>query len=377
MKEKCAVSVICITYNQSSYLKSAIESILDQKTSFNYEIIVHDDCSNDGTSEILMELSGRYPDKIVALFEEENQYSKGVDIVADLIQNKASGKYIAFCEGDDFWIDENKLQTQYDAMEKHLECDMCACWGCTVTEDGNEEVSQIRPLEHDGILPMESVIIGGGQYLVTAGLFFRKSMYDKMLSFEKVIPLDYAQQLKGALRGGIYYIDRKMAVYRRYAKGSWTNDVLKNNVKLKQQWEKEKNILYCLDEDTGYKYHDVIEERLKAYTSFETQLEEKSEEIQKILSEIKGSCYIWGYGRRGKSLEVFFNNIGYKIDGICDAINEKISEQTEYGNIIFSTEYVMKNADVIIASTQFAYDDLINSVSNAKVLNFQQYMPYG
>lgn len=377
MGDEIQVSVITITYNQSKYLKRALDSILSQKTDFQYELIVHDDVSTDSTIDILRDYEKRYPDIIRVIYETENQYSQGVDFVANMIQNKAKGKYIAFCEGDDFWIDDNKLQLQYETLETHPECDMCSCWGCTVTEDTEEEVSQIRPREINGILPVEEVIAGGGQFLVTAGLFFRKDMYDKMLPFEKIIPLDYAQQIKGALRGGIWYIDKKMAVYRRYSDGSWTNDVLSDDEKLQKQWEKEKALLRQLDEDTEYKYHDTIEKRLSTYITFKSQLVEHTEDIKKLLMNNPGNMFIWGMGRRGKSLENFFYDNDIPIIGVCDASNQNIGGKTKFGNPIFATDYVMANADVISASTLWAYKDLVQSEFKGKLLDFQQFMPIG
>ena len=371
------VSIICNTYNQESYLEKAIESMLAQRTSFDYEIIIHDDVSTDGTIEIIRKYVEAYPEKIRAIYERENQYSKGADFITPMIRDVAKGKYIALCEGDDFWIDKNKLQLQRDALENHLECDMCACWGCTVTEDEKREISQIRPRIGNGILTTENVISGGGQYLVTPGLFFRKQMYENMMEFEKIISLDYAIQIKGSLRGGIFYLDRKMAVYRRYAVGSWTNDVLKNNERLMAQWEIEKRLLETLDLDTNGKYHEVIMERMKAYIPFEQQMESRLEDILLLMQKYKHQCYIWGMGRRGKSLENFFSRHNLKIDGICDAINTDIGKTTEYGNKIFHTENVLKNAEVILASTKWAYEDLIKTDFSGNIIDFQQYMPYG
>lgn len=371
------VSVICITYNQANYLRMALDSMLLQVTDFPFEIILHDDVSTDGTVEILHEYEEKYPEIIRVIYESENQYSKGVDFVAPMVREKARGKYIALCEGDDFWIDENKLQIQYDALEAHHECDMCACYGCTVTEDGTDEVSAIRPKDHDCILPIEDVIRGGGQYLVTAGLFYRKSMYDEMLPFEKVIPLDYAQQIKGALRGGIYYIDRKMAVYRRYAGGSWTNNVLKDKERLKVQWSKEIALLKQLDVDTDGKYHGAIEERLKAYIPFVDQLESHWGEIKPVLNGFSGDYYIWGRGRRGTALEEFCKEKDILISGICDVVNMDIGDKTDSGNLILSTEYVIEKADVIFASNRYAYEDLSNEHVRARVIDFEQYMPWG
>lgn len=377
MEKLYEVSIICNTYDQEPYLEKAVESMLAQRTSFDYEIIIHDDVSTDGTIDMIQKYVAAYPDKIRAVYEQENQYSKGADFITPAIRDIAKGKYIAMCEGDDFWIDENKLQLQRDALEAHPECDMCACWGCTVTEDGEREISQIRPRTGNGILSAKSVILGGGQYLVTAGLFFRRQMYENMLEFEKIISLDYAIQIKGSLRGGIFYIDKKMAVYRRYAAGSWTNDVLKNKAKLEAQWDIEKRLLETLDSDTDGKYHEIIAERMKAYIPFEQQMESRREDILLLMRKRGHPCYIWGMGRRGKSLECFFNRYHIKIDGICDAVNTDIGKMTEYGNKIFHTENVLKNAGVILASTKWAYEDLIKTDFAGDIVDFQQYMPYG
>lgn len=376
-KDECKVSIICITYNQKRYLQKAVESMLSQITDFSFEIIIHDDVSTDGTKEIAMDYAQKYPDKVRVILEKENQYSKGVDFFASMVTDVARGEYIAVCEGDDYWIDDHKLQIQYKAMEEHVECDMCACFGCTVTEDGMTEVSEIRPRDHDCILPVEDVIRGGGQYLVTAGLFFRKSMYDEMLPFEKVISLDYAQQIKGALRGGIYYIDRKMAVYRRYAGGSWTNNVLRNKERLKVQWSKEIALLKQLDTDTAGRYHGAIEERLKAYIPFKDQLEGHNADIQGALKGSSGKIFIWGRGRRGAGLEEYCRDHHIEISGICDVINSDIGAVSDSGNAICHTDEVKQNADVILASNRYAYEDLIREGIDTVVLDFEQYMPWG
>lgn len=377
MEKLYEVSVICNTYNQKSYLEKAVKNMLAQRTTFDYEIIIHDDVSTDGTCDIIRKYVEAYPDKVRAIYERDNQYSKGADFITPIVKDIAKGKYIAMCEGDDFWIDENKLQLQRDTLEDHPECDMCACWGCTVTEDGKREISQIRPRIGNGVLSAESVILGGGQYLVTAGLFFRKQMYENMLEFEKIISLDYAIQIKGSLRGGIFYIDKKMAVYRRYAAGSWTNDVLKNKEKLEVQWETEKKLLETLDLDTNGKYHKTIIERMKAYIPFEQQMESRQDDILRLMQKFNQPCYIWGMGRRGKSLENFFGRHHIKIDGICDTVNTDIGKITEYGNKIFHTENVLENAGVILASTRWAYEDLIKADFAGDIIDFQQYMPYG
>lgn len=120
------VSICCITYNHAPYIRQCLDGFLMQKTNFKYEIVIHDDCSIDGTTEIIKEYASKYPDIFVPLYEDENQYSKGVrGMCAKFVYPKARGKYIALCEGDDYWIDENKLQMQVDFLEKNPEYGMC------------------------------------------------------------------------------------------------------------------------------------------------------------------------------------------------------------------------------------------------------------
>ena len=134
-KDEIKVSIVCITYNQSGYIRDALDSFLSQKTTFEYEILVHDDASDDGTAEIIKEYEEKYPDKITAVLQKENQYSKGVKVATTYLYPIVKGKYVAFCEGDDYWVDDLKLQKQFDYMEKHNECSMCMHNGLNVSKD--------------------------------------------------------------------------------------------------------------------------------------------------------------------------------------------------------------------------------------------------
>ena len=99
--EDIKVSIICIKYNQVMYISKCIESILNQKTNFKYELLIHDDASIDGTQEILKNYQTQYPNTIKVIYEKENQYSKGLKIAKTFLYPIAQGKYISFCEGDD------------------------------------------------------------------------------------------------------------------------------------------------------------------------------------------------------------------------------------------------------------------------------------
>lgn len=116
------VSICSITYNHAPYIRQCLDGFLMQQTTFPIEIIINDDCSTDGTTEIVKEYAEKYPDLIRPIFHEENQYQKGVKgMFATFVFPKARGKYIAMCEGDDYWTDPLKLQKQVDFLEANPE----------------------------------------------------------------------------------------------------------------------------------------------------------------------------------------------------------------------------------------------------------------
>ena len=125
MMNEILVSISCITYNHSAYIRQCLDGMLMQQTTFGFEILIHDDCSTDGTDDIIREYASRYPQIIKPLFEEENQYQQGKPI-GTIVWNlpRAKGKYIAMCEGDDYWTDPLKLQKQVDFMEANPEYGM-------------------------------------------------------------------------------------------------------------------------------------------------------------------------------------------------------------------------------------------------------------
>ena len=142
------VSVCCITYNHAKYIRQCLDGLIGQNVNFNYEIIVHDDCSTDGTDKIVQDYFSKYPELIVPIFEESNQYQKGNrTILASFMLPKAKGKYIAICEGDDYWIDTYKLQKQVDFLERHEDYGMVyskakiLCNDQIIGESGTSDVS--------------------------------------------------------------------------------------------------------------------------------------------------------------------------------------------------------------------------------------------
>ena len=119
------VSVRCITYNHEPYIAQALDGFLMQKTNFPFEVIVHDDASPDKTADIIREYEAKFPKIIKPIYETENQYSKHDGSLGRIMDAACKGKYIALCEGDDYWIDENKLQMQVDFLEGNPDYGMC------------------------------------------------------------------------------------------------------------------------------------------------------------------------------------------------------------------------------------------------------------
>ena len=126
---KPLVSIRCIALNQKDYISDALDGFLMQKTDFPFEIVVHDDASTDGTDLIIRQYEEKFPDIIKGLYETDNQYSKHDGSLSKIINGALHGKYVAFCEGDDFWIDENKLQKQVDFLESNPDYGLCYTQG--------------------------------------------------------------------------------------------------------------------------------------------------------------------------------------------------------------------------------------------------------
>ena len=266
MKKNICVSICCFTYNQESYISQTIESFLEQKTNFPYEILIHDDCSTDGTIDILKKYEKEYPDLIKVYYEKENQFSKGNDkkVFTDLFK-KSNGKYIAICEGDDYWCNENKLQKQYELMEKNPTCSVVV-HGCFLLDDltGNI-IKKNQPYKGSRFYSVEEVIIGDGGLFATNSMFFKKELVTEFPKFIQVSPvIDFPLMIHLSLEGKVYYLDEYLSVYRENAKGSWTskqnnpNDVLTIIEKRKKLNSELSKMMMELNNFTQFKYQDAI-----------------------------------------------------------------------------------------------------------------------
>ena len=214
-RETPLVSIICLTYNHTKYIRQCLDGFVMQQTNFSFEIIVHDDASTDGTALIIKEYAEKYKDKFIPVLQNVNQYSQGVSLGKTFLYPLAKGKYIAECEGDDYWTDPLKLQRQVDFLENHSDYVLCST-DCMIMTEDTGEMSQWIPWAKNEITP-EYLI--SDNVIPTLTVLYRKSVLTDYLNhFEPDMPKflmgDYPLWLYFASRGKIRKLPYNTAVYR-------------------------------------------------------------------------------------------------------------------------------------------------------------------
>lgn len=218
------VSISCITYNHSLHIREALEGFLMQRTTFPVEILVHDDASMDGTADILKQYSDGYGKLIHPVYQSENQYLKGVpSISARFNFPRARGKYIAMCEGDDYWTDPLKLQKQADFLERHDE--YAACFTNAEKKNEMDDVTSIYVTYlQEGDVSPERIIEMGGSIFPTATLMFRNHLIDKDVLNYLLEDLagDTSLIIAIAMHGKVLFMDQVTAIYRMWHGGLYS-----------------------------------------------------------------------------------------------------------------------------------------------------------
>ena len=221
------VTVICLSFNHERYLRQCLEGFVKQKTLFPFEVYVHDDASTDGSQQIISEYAARYPDLIKPFFETENQYSRGQKVLCELWKNAllgARGKYVAFCEADDYWTSPGKLQFQVDFLEAHPEYGMCFHEADNFDEATQTTIPAKFRYPADTDVSAEELIMGSGNYCPTNSICLRKSLLDmapEMIFYQYVG--DYPLQMYFGLVSKVRYMARSFSAYRINTGASWSN----------------------------------------------------------------------------------------------------------------------------------------------------------
>lgn len=215
MKNIPMVSVAMITYNHDKYIRQALDSILMQKVDFEYEVVVGDDCSPDNTQEILREYQALYPDKFKIIFRDKNI---GATKNAYDVKMHCTGRYIAHLEGDDYWIDENKLQKQVDFLNANPQYIGTAHKMIIVGENGQQLAQQYYPDCKERIYTLKQygrgILPGHAATLVYRNIY-KEDKYDYSVFYKAhEIMGDRTLALILAVQGNIYCFDEKMSCYR-------------------------------------------------------------------------------------------------------------------------------------------------------------------
>lgn len=210
------VSISCITYNHEPYIAQALNGFLMQKTSFPFEVLIHDDASTDRTADIIREYEKKFPNLIKPIYQKENQYSKGfTSVSATWNFPRAQGKYIALCEGDDYWIDENKLQMQVDFLENNESYTGCFHGAEVVAEEGlsADLYSNLKDKDYSSTEILRKWIVP------TASVMFRREILSLVPWNNDFMHGDIVYFLTITNYGKFRCMKEKMSVYRRTQAG--------------------------------------------------------------------------------------------------------------------------------------------------------------
>lgn len=254
------VSIVCTAYNHEPYIRDCLEGFVNQKTNFKFEVIIHDDASTDKTADIIREYEAKYPDIIKPIYQTENQHSQGIKFGEKYIYPKLRGKYAAFCEGDDYWCDNNKLQKQFDFLESHPEYSFCVHnsykLNCT---DGTK--TEICKLKEDNDITLEDIVMRMGELFQTSSFFYKTEYYLLPDSFIVSGFSDYQKAIYLALNGKIRYFKDIMSTYRYLSNGSWSS---KNSDDVQRAYThriRACKLLVAVDEYSEFKHHELFVRR--------------------------------------------------------------------------------------------------------------------
>lgn len=260
--DKPLCSIRCTTYNHARYVAQALDSFLMQETNYPFEIIIHDDASTDNTQDIIREYNQRFPSIIKPILQTENQYSKpnGRMYLKELVDGACKGKYIAWCEGDDYWIDCRKLQKQIDYLETHPDCSMVFN-SANYVDDNSVTTFCDKKQNKECDFDTNKVIRGGGLFCASPSLCLRSEYADYLYDFQKHADIgDYPLQIALSLKGKVHYIPDIMSAYRVSELNihSWTNRVMNNPDSAIKHLFNEISWLTELDEETNHLYSKPI-----------------------------------------------------------------------------------------------------------------------
>jgi glycosyltransferase involved in cell wall biosynthesis len=271
------VSVLVMTYNHAHFIRPALDSVLMQQADFEFEILISEDCSTDGTRDIVLEYEQTQPDKIRLLLSEQNVHSN--EIVVRGIQ-AAQGHYIALLDGDDYWISPHKLQKQVDFLDGHPECALCFHNTQVIHENGSQEAWNWTPADQPEITTLADLWLGN--YIATCSTMFRRGLITHFPAwYDAFFPItDWPLHLLHAEHGHIGYINEVMGVYRYHSGGYYS--------RLNQQEKLAATLKFYqrMNANLNYKYDGLVKIAISKYF-----IEWAEEYLNRADLEAARACY--------------------------------------------------------------------------------------
>lgn len=254
------VSVAILTYNQKEFIGKAIESALSQKTNFDIEILVGDDCSTDGAQETIFAYQQKYPDKVKAVLHSKNLGQNGLFNTIETLK-LAKGTYIAPMDGDDYWTDDQKLQRQVDFMEAHPDFSACFHNALITYEDGTPSHELNAPDQKEVITAADLVGEDEIWFMATSAVMFKNGIMHYPEWFLKSSSGDIPRYVILAKHGPIGYVPGVMSVYRKNRGGASFKDHYRDARFLYNRIAMYKGI----DKELDYNYHSLLRLNIARY----------------------------------------------------------------------------------------------------------------
>ena len=293
------VSVRCTAYNQEQYITNTLDGFLMQNTDFPFEVVVHDDASTDRTADIIREYETKYPRIIKAIYEKENLYSKKDGSLSRAILPYLRGKYVAFCEGDDYWCSPDKLAKQVCALEKHPNCSICTHYVQPIYENGSIKQGCLLPEKkfNSGVVTQEEyaywlLLKGQCTFQLSSYLFLTEYLFEieknKPCYFKFAHVGDEKYQRYCLNKGKLFFIPEIMSRYRLQSKNSWTLREFSSIANKKKHCEEMIKLDEAFDVFSNHKFSSYIEAGKKErFFSFLVQTQQyrelfREENIEKL-----------------------------------------------------------------------------------------------
>lgn len=295
-----------ITYNHERFIRQALESVLAQRVNFDYEIVVGEDCSSDGTRAIVMDLYHQNPGRIVPFFRDRN-----MGAMWNFRETLAScrGQYLALLEGDDYWTSEDKLQKQVDFLDQHPDYALC-CHRAQVRDETGAGRDRTWPGPDfiAGSYTIEDLI--EENFIGTCTVMYRWGSIGRIPEWFLNLKLgDWPLHILVARSGKIELMDEVMAVYRMHSGGAWTSAQ-----SLDQKYSMVR-VLRTVDRHLDFQYQDAIRRRLTTYY-FGMAMEERVKRNRMATMRNLISCVRAGRWRLPARFIDWASLLGYGVLGV-------------------------------------------------------------